>query len=267
MKTAAALVALAFGITTSHVLAQQPGSTLPATVFESGDTQSTLIELFTSEGCSSCPPAEKWLGGLKSNRDLWNKIIPVAFHVDYWDRLGWRDRFAKPEFSSRQQRYAAAWGGDSVYTPDFVVNGKEWRGWFGGNVTPKSSTKVGVLRVSYGNDGKVNATFVPATTQPGPLALNVALLGNNLKSDVERGENSGRKLRHDFVVLDLIKIDMAHESDHWTASVALPMRSGNDKPTALAAWITENGMPIQATGGWLGDVAGGGDAGNRTAVK
>src|SRR5436309_1755963 len=88
MKTAAALVALAFGITTSHVLAQQPGSTLPATVFESGETQSTLIELFTSEGCSSCPPAEKWLSGLKSNQDLWKKIIPVAFHVDYWDRLG-----------------------------------------------------------------------------------------------------------------------------------------------------------------------------------
>src|SRR5256885_16057749 len=187
MKTAAALVALAFGITTSYVLAQQPGSTPPATTFESGETQGTLIELFTSEGCSSCPPAEKWLSGLKSNQELWKRIVPVAFHVDYWDRLGWRDRFAKPEFTARQQRYAAAWGGDSVYTPGFVVNGKEWRGWFGGNMTPTSSTKVGGLRVSYGNDGKVNATFVPATTQPGPLALNVALLGNDLESDVKRG--------------------------------------------------------------------------------
>ena len=267
MKTAAALVALAFGITTSHVLAQQPGSTLPATVFESGDTQSTLIELFTSEGCSSCPPAEKWLSGLKSNRDLWKKIVPVAFHVDYWDRLGWRDRFAKPEFTSRQQRYAAAWGGDSVYTPGFVVNGKEWRGWFGGNMTPTSSTKVGVLRVSLGADEKVSASFAADTVQARPLSLNVALLGNNLKSDVERGENSGRKLRHDFVVLDLIKIDMAHASDHWTASVALPMPSGNDKPGALAAWITENTTPIQATGGWLNPVAGGADAGNRTGIK
>ena len=104
--------------------------------FESGDTQSSLIELFTSEGCSSCPPAEKWLSALKSSPDLWKKTVPVAFHVDYWDHLGWRDRFAKPEFTSRQQRYAAAWGGDSVYTPGFVVNGKEWRGWFGGNAMP-----------------------------------------------------------------------------------------------------------------------------------
>src|SRR5712664_1453016 len=89
------------------------------------------------------------------------KAVPVAFHVDYWDHLGWRDRFAKPEFTSRQHRYAAAWGGDSVYTPSFVVNGKEWRDWFGGNAMPISSTKVGVLCVSVGDDGKVSATFAP----------------------------------------------------------------------------------------------------------
>ena len=232
-------------------IAAMLGSPMPATTFESGETQSTLIELFTSEGCSSCPPAEKWLNGLKSDQELWKKIIPVAFHVDYWDRLGWRDRFAKPEFTSRQQHYAAAWGGDSVYTPGFVVNGKEWRGWFGGNATPTSSTKVGVFRVSLGADGKLSASFIPETTQLRGLALNVALLGNDLESDVKRGENNGRKLRHDFVVLDLIKIDMANGSNGWTGSVALPMRSGNDKPTALAAWITENSIPIQATGGWL----------------
>jgi hypothetical protein len=244
-------VVIAFAASVCLLLGQQPGSTRPATTFESGDTQNSLIELFTSEGCSSCPPAEKWLSGLKSNQDLWKKIIPVAFHVDYWDRLGWRDRFAKPEFTLRQQRYAAGWGGDSVYTPGFVVNGKEWRGWFGGNGMPTTSTKVGVFSVSLGDDGKLTATFVPETTQPGTLTLNVALLGNDLESDVKRGENSGRKLRHDFVVLNLIKVDMANESNRWTGSVALPTQTGNDKPSALAAWITENGTPIQATGGWL----------------
>ena len=251
MKTSAALAALAFGITTSHVSAQQAGSTLPVTTFESGETQSMLIELFTSEGCSSCPPAEKWLSALKSSKDLWKKMIPVAFHVDYWDRLGWRDRFAKPEFTARQQRYAAAWGGDSVYTPGFVVNGKEWRSWFVGNVTPASSTKVGVFRLSLGGSGKLSARYVPEPKQHRGLALNVALLGNDLESDVKRGENSGRKLRHDFVVLNLIKIDMANESNAWTGSVVVPMRAGADKASALAAWITENDTPIQATGGWL----------------
>src|SRR6266511_6320247 len=214
--------------------------------FESGDTQSSLIELFTSEGCSSCPPAEKWLSALKSSSDLWKKAVPVAFHVDYWDHLGWRDRFAKPEFTSRQQRYAAAWGGDSAYTPGFVVNGKEWRGWFGGNGIPTTSIKVGVLRVSLGDGGKLTATFVSETTQPRTLTLNIALLGNDLESDVKRGENSRRKLRHDFVVLQLAKIDMVNEANYWTGSAALPRRTWNDKPSALAAWITENGTPIQA---------------------
>ena len=251
MKAAGALAALALGVTTSQLLPEQPGSTPPATAFESGETQSAFIELFTSEGCSSCPPAEKWLSALKSNPNLWKKMVPVAFHVDYWDRLGWRDRFAKREFTSRQQRYAAAWGGDSVYTPGFVVNGKEWRGWFGGSAVPTSSTRVGVLRVSLGDGGNLTATFVASTAQPRALTMNVALLGNDLESDVKRGENSGRKLRHDFVVLDLIKIDMTNESNRWTGSVALPTGALNDKPTALAAWVTETSTPIQATGGWL----------------
>jgi len=240
-----AAVVMVIWLAAGYILASGPKT------FESGDMQSSLIELFTSEGCSSCPPAEKWLSALKSSQDLWTKTVPVAFHVDYWDHLGWRDRFARPEFTSRQHNYAAAWGGDSVYTPGFVVNGKEWRGWFGGSAVPTTSIKVGVLRVSLGEDGKLSATFVPETTQPRALTLNVALLGNDLESDVKRGENNGRKLRHDFVVLDLIKIDMGNESDRWTGSVALPMRSANDKPSAFAAWITENATPVQATGGWL----------------
>jgi hypothetical protein len=235
------------------LLAERPGSTPPATVFESGDTQSSLIELFTSEGCSSCPPAEKWLSGLKPNQDLWKKTVPVAFHVDYWDHLGWRDRFAKPEFTARQQHYAAAWGGDSVYTPGFVVNGKEWRAWFGGSAMPITSTKAGVLRVSVGDDGKVSATFVPDTMQARPLALNVALLGNDLESDVKRGENSGRRLRHDFVVLQLAKSEMTNQGNLWTATVLLSRNAGTDKVTAFAAWVQsgETAPPIQATGGWL----------------
>jgi hypothetical protein len=228
-----------------------PASPITAAIFESGETQSTLIELFTSEGCSSCPPAEKWLTALKSNPDLWKKTVPLAFHVDYWDHLGWRDRFAKPEFTLRQQRYAAVWGGDSVYTPGFVVNGKEWRAWFGGNAVPPTSAKVGVLRVALGGDGKLSATFVPTATQTQALVLNVALLGNDLESDVKRGENSGRKLRHDFVVLSLAHVEMARVADRRTGSTEFQESPGADKPGALAAWITQNGIPIQATGGWL----------------
>jgi hypothetical protein len=242
-----AAVIMVIWLAAGYIFASEPKT------FESGDTQSSLIELFTSEGCSSCPPAEKWLSALKSSSNLWKKAVPVAFHVDYWDRLGWRDHFAKPEFTSRQQRYAAAWGGDSVYTPGFVVNGKEWRDWFGGNALPIASTKVGVLRVSVGGNGKVSVTFVPEITQPRTLTLNVALLGNDLESDVKRGENSGRKLRHDFVVLQLAKSEMTNQGNLWTGTVLLSSNAGTGKATALAAWVQsgETTPPIQATGGWL----------------
>src|SRR5215831_13483674 len=230
-RLAIAAAVILIWLAAGYVFASDPKT------FESSETQSSLIELFTSEGCSSCPSAEKWMSALKLNQDLWKQTVPIAFHVDYWDRLGWRDRFAKPEFTSRQQRYAAAWGGDSVYTPGFVVNGKEWRDWFGGNAMPITSAKVGVLRVSVGNDGKVSASFIPDTMQARPLTLNVALLGNDLESDVKRGENSGRKLRHDFVVLQLAKSEMTNQSNLWTGTVLLSSNAGTDKATALAAWV------------------------------
>jgi hypothetical protein len=223
-----AAVVFMIWLAAGYVFASEPKT------FESGETQNSVLELFTSEGCSSCRPAEKWMSALKSSQDVWKKTVPVAFHVDYWDGLGWRDRFAKPEFTLRQQRYAAAWGGDSVYTPGFVVNGKEWRGWLG-------------------YDGKLSATFVPKATQPRALVLNVALLGNDLESDVKRGENSGRKLRHDFVVLQLAKSDMVVSAGSWSGSISFSKEGGVEKPSALAAWVAtgEIDPPLQATGGWL----------------
>jgi hypothetical protein len=222
-------------------------------IFQSGETQTSLIELFTSEGCSSCPPAEKWMSALKTNPDLWKKVVPIAFHVDYWDHLGWRDRFSKPQFTERQRRYAAAWDGDSIYTPEFALNGREWRGWFGGPAWPVKSEKVGALRVILNDRVNLTAEFVPQNAQARALTLNVALLGNDLQSDVARGENAGRKLRHDFVVLDLVKIDMAAAANGWTGSATLPREFNGDKATALAAWVTatETSSPTQATGGWL----------------
>jgi hypothetical protein len=103
------------------------------------------------------------------------------------------------------------------------------------------------------DDGKVGATFVVESTQPRALVLNVALLGNDLESDVKRGENSGRKLHHDFVVLQLAKSNMVASAGSWSGSLSLPKEGGDDKPSALAAWVAVGGIdpPIQATGGWL----------------
>src|SRR5271156_2248162 len=117
--------------------------------FQSSERQVALVELYTSEGCSSCPPAESWLSKLKNKPGLWSDFVPVAFHVDYWNGLGWRDKLSSEEYSERQRNYARDWSEDEVYTPEFVLNGKEWRNWFGFRGAPSASaTKTGILQVS-----------------------------------------------------------------------------------------------------------------------
>jgi hypothetical protein len=221
--------------------------------FQSGESATTLIELFTSEGCSSCPPADKWLSKLKNNPDLWSRVVPVAFHVDYWNNLGWMDRFSRPEFTERQRGYGAAWGSESVYTPNFVVNGREWKGWFNGQTLPERPEKPGKLHITLTDGKEVSATFVPTGAPPASLKMEVAFLGSDLESDVKWGENGGRKLHHDFVVLQLAQTDMVNQANQWSGKVSLSTKAETNKPAALAAWIksSETVAPIQATGGWL----------------
>src|SRR5580698_8345911 len=92
----------------------------------SGMGRVAVIELYTSEGCSSCPPADHWLEALRNQRGLWRDFVPIGFHVNYWDNLGWKDRFASRPFTQRQYALAGTWGGNSVYTPCFAFDGKEW---------------------------------------------------------------------------------------------------------------------------------------------
>ena len=115
---------------------------------ESPEEQVSLLELYTSEGCSSCPPAEAWFTGLRKSPQLWRNFVPVAFHVDYWDSLGWKDPFGSKAYSERQHDHAQHWRNQSIYTPGFVLNGKEWRGWFNRETLPSttSNRRVGMLR-------------------------------------------------------------------------------------------------------------------------
>src|SRR5213083_577539 len=137
--------------------------------FQSSGKQTALIELYTSEGCSSCPPAETWLSRLKESPGLWKDFVPVAFHVDYWDYLGWRDPWAAKEFSDRQRAYARSWRGGAVYTPGFVLNGKEWRDWSGlkDGLRPSGAT-AGLLRVSSSDITHWQVSFASST--PGEAA-------------------------------------------------------------------------------------------------
>jgi len=230
-------------------LAAAPLFAAPVT-FESEETPATLIELFTSEGCSSCPPADAWMSRLKSRPDLWKRVVPVAFHVDYWDGLGWPDRFASAANTTRQHRYAAAWRSESVYTPGLVLDGHEWRGWFRESLPEPSPTKVGRLAITL-HDGQTDVVF----TRLGgvtPLSVELALLGGNLESNVTRGENSGHKLRHDFTVLHFVSAPLHRQGDRFTTTVPFSLKSA-EGAVAAAAWIVpgEARPPIQATGGWL----------------
>ncbi|MEO6738755.1 MAG: DUF1223 domain-containing protein [Chthoniobacteraceae bacterium] len=239
-------------ILASFLLSAMPLIAQPVS-FVSDETPTTFIELFTSEGCSSCPPADAWMSTLKTSPDLWKKFVPVAFHVDYWDRLGWPDRFASAANTARQRRYAASWRSNSVYTPGFVLNGREWRDWSShAPLTASGSEKVGKLQITLRDRIHADVIFTPARTAPKPLQVEVALLGGNLESDVKRGENSGRKLRHEFVVLHLATAALTAEGNRFAATLALPEKT-IDTPVALAAWIVAGGgqPPLQATGGWL----------------
>jgi hypothetical protein len=106
-----------------------------------------VIELFTSEGCSSCVPADKWMATFTEHPALFTNIVPMAFHVDYWNYIGWTDPFAKREYSQRQRNHEKTGAIKSVYTPGFVINGQEWRGWFANrNAIPEQSqSNPGVL--------------------------------------------------------------------------------------------------------------------------
>jgi len=218
------------------------------TLFESGAQRVSLLELYTSEGCSSCPPAEKWLAQLQNEKSLWKQVVPVAFHVDYWDGLGWKDRFAKRAYSARQRDYANSWGTPSVYTPGFVLNGTEWKGWFDGQQLPTfESEKAGQLRVVLRGD-QAEVVF-DAPFEKNPLEVHFAPLAMRVASDVRAGENRGSKLEHEFVATELTSARLEFVNGKQTAHAVLPLSGAR----ALAVWVTrENSLtPLQATGGFL----------------
>lgn len=217
-------------------------------VFESKPARTHLIELFTSEGCSSCPSAEAWLSNLKNNPRLWQDFVPIAFHVDYWDHLGWRDPFASKTWTERQADYSARWKSGSVYTPAFVLDGVAWRN---AALPPAATETVGVLKITISGE-RVTAAFKPATKAGRPYEIHLARLGFALGTDVTAGENSGRKLVHDFVVLGLAKEGMKSGVKELRLPADSSKQAANSR-SAIAAWVTEAGRmePIQAVGGWL----------------
>src|SRR6266446_3056661 len=145
-------------------------------VFESKPARTHMLELFTSEGCSSCLPAETWLSNLKNEPRLWQDFVPLAFHVDYWDHLGWRDPFASKMWTERQADYSARWKSGSVYTPAFVLDGVAWHN----TALPPTATETpGVLKITI-NGERVTVAFKSATNVGRQYEIHLARLGFGL---------------------------------------------------------------------------------------
>ena len=228
--------------------------------FESSAKQVSLVELYTSEGCSSCPAAEAWLSGLRESGGLWKEFVPVAFHVDYWDYLGWRDPWSASQFTRRQRAYARAWSSRTIYTPGFVLNGKEWRRWSQQKTVPGAAgTDPGQLVLSSADTNHWHVSFAPAAALKGGCQFHAALLASGLSSEVTAGENNGRRLVHDFVVLTLSEGSLSAKGPSFEGDFVL-----NSKPKAsqgrlaLAVWVgpVDQPGPLQAAGGWLGPATG-----------
>lgn len=173
----------------------------------SGERIKPLVELYTSEGCSSCPPADRWLSAQLARKD----INLLAFHVDYWDYIGWEDRFASPAYSQRQRERVHAAGADTVYTPQVMVGREVGTSWqsssrfdsalVAGSGQPGAVIKLAVSAQPSGLQATLDASL--AGKQTGSAQLWLAQYVDDQTSQISAGENRGSLLHHDRVVQKL----------------------------------------------------------------
>jgi hypothetical protein len=186
-----------------------------------GKSVPVLVELFTSEGCSSCPPADELLARLERTQPIAGaQVIALSEHVDYWNRLGWTDPYSSAEFSARQSGYAGQFNRDDVYTPQMVVDG---RAEFVGSdfsrareaiadarQAPKATVTVSVAREAANQAAGIPVVIrvenIPAISADDKADVLLAITESELRSEVSRGENSGRRLQHTSVVRRLSQI-------------------------------------------------------------
>ena len=228
------------------VLATSPALAAQSCSARSASTVTPVIELYTSEGCNSCPPADKWLSRLKADPT----VVALAFHVDYWDRLGWKDRFASPAYTQRQAETQRSSGARFSYTPQVLLDGADRPDWpgLGSGITSRSRPAAPVA-VELARDGnRFTATVVPGAGAPARLAAYWAVTEQGHVSAVKAGENEGVTLNHDYVVREYrqvaawsTKADTALQFEPAGAADPAHARSVN-----LVIVNADNGRPVQA---------------------
>ena len=209
-------------------------------VGRAGETSASpvVLELFTSQGCSSCPPADRLLSALSSSPELAGRIVPLAFHVDYWNHIGWTDPFSSAEWSARQRDYARVLGSDRIYTPQLLVGGRTdivgsdrgraVRAMEGALAAPRAAT----VKLAHAPGGAATLTLdvvarLGESAPEGPHRVLVALTESGLETAVGRGENGGKVLRNDHVVRRLTAAgELASPEAELVTRVTLPLADG-----------------------------------------
>lgn len=223
----------------------------------SGPQRTALVELYTSEGCSSCPPADRWLSGLRAAGVGADTAIPLAFHVDYWNKLGWTDRFSQAAYSERQRLSAQRNRLDFVYTPQFIIDGKDTRspGTYDG--LKRQLAQPGRERASIELSASAATTHMEITASASLATgersrlpeLFVAVTEDGLSTQVAAGENSGRRLRHDAVVRRLLGPVAVAPDGRTRLEQSLPLGPDwNASQLALVAFVQDHatGEVLQA---------------------
>ena len=202
-------------------------------VVNSGDRQTAVVELYTSEGCSSCPSADRWLSRLIEAPKDELDVLALAFHVDYWDYLGWKDRFSSAAYTSRQRQLGANNLQQTIYTPEFFVNGMEARGT--NNILQKirqanQQQSPLDLKLTVSRD---KTSLVLELQSPGERDTNgkihhrYLVYENNLSTDVKRGENSGEVLKHEQVVRYMSKAKSLREQNQYRIAIDPDWQAAN----------------------------------------
>ena len=229
---------------------------------QSGATQAAVIELYTSEGCSSCPPADKWLstlkapGGDKNNaagslngpmNGTVNGAVVQAFHVGYWDYIGWVDRFASPAHTTRQRQIASLGGQSTIYTPQAVLNGRDWKNWGRPPATKEpAGASISLRQVA---DDQFEATVTPTLGSSSTWSAYWTVTEHGHSSRVKSGENAGEFLQHDFVVRQYTPAgDYAADAKTpqklvWRSIAATP---GHPRQINLVVFDKKTGKTLQA---------------------
>jgi hypothetical protein len=174
---------------------------------KSSPFQTAVVELYTSEGCSSCPPADRWLNQLIQIKDDELNVLALAFHVDYWDYIGWKDEFANPRYTNRQRKLARRNSQSTIYTPGFFVDGMETRGTMSIlnkiRQVNKNLSPVNLTLTIHPTQSLYRLELLSYTDTDQSLTVQFVIFENELSNQVERGENAGKQLEHQRVVRHL----------------------------------------------------------------